>query len=52
MHPLGGSEWLCHWSARAVGDRYVVKAAELKEATSVNGGKVSGDVAVHAANGE
>ena len=51
MHPLGGSERLCHWSARAVGNRHVVEAAELEEATSVDGGKVSGDVAVHAANG-
>ena len=52
MHPLGGSERLRHGSARTVGDRHIVEAAELEEATSVDGGKVSGDVAVHAANGD
>ena len=52
VYPLGGSERLSHWSACAVGDRNVVEAAELKEATSVDGGEVSGDVAVHATNGD
>ena len=52
VYPLGGSERLSHWSACAVGDRNVVEAAELKEATSVDGGEVSRDVAVHTANGD
>jgi hypothetical protein len=52
MHPLGGRERLRHWSTRPVGNRHLVEAAEFKEATSVDGGKVRRDVAVHAPNGE
>ena len=49
---LEGRERLRHWSTRPVGNRHVVKTTEFKEATSVDGGKVGGNVAMHATNGE
>jgi hypothetical protein len=52
MDPLGGREWLGHRAPRANSDRHVVEPAQFKQAASIDGGEVRGDVAMHAANSD